>query len=291
MQALSFYLLYPFIYVVATLPFWMLYKVSDFLSYLLGVVGYRKKVILKNLRKSFPEKNEKEVEMLCTHYYRYLCDLTLETFKTLKMTEAEYQERCVFHQQAWLTKLHEEHKNVIIVMGHYGNWEWAGPSFTLNTPYQLVVIYRPLSNPYFDKMMVGMRTRFGTHITPVDKTLREMVANQKEITATAFIADQAASEKNAYWTTFLHQDTAVFTGPEKLARRFNYPVVYMNVRCVGRGYYEITPELLFPQSAMTTENEISETFTKRLEQEIILNPTYWLWSHKRWKHKRKKIVI
>ncbi len=286
MQALSFYLVYPFIYVVASLPFWALYTVSDILSALLRLIGYRKKVILKNLRKSFPKKTEKEIEKLCADYYCYLCDLTLETFKTLKMTEAETQERCVFHQQAWLTKLHVEHKSIIIVMGHYGNWEWAGPSFSLNTPYQLVVIYRPLSNSYFDKMMVSMRTRFGTRITPVDKTLREMVAHQKKITATAFIADQAASAKNAYWTTFLNQDTAVFTGPEKLAKRFNYPVVYMNVRCVQRGYYEVTPELLFAQPESTSENEISEIFTKRLEEEIILNPTYWLWSHKRWKHTR-----
>jgi KDO2-lipid IV(A) lauroyltransferase len=171
-------------------------------------------------------------------------------------------------------------------MGHYGNWEWAGPSFTLTTNFPLVVIYKPLSHRHFEKMMVGMRTRFGTRITPIDRTLRDMVANQKETTATAFIADQNASRKNAYWTTFLHQDTAVFTGPEKLARRFNYPVVYMNVQRKKRGYYEITPELLFDTPSKTTENEISEAFTKRLEKEIIQDPIPWLWSHRRWKHKR-----
>ncbi len=288
MQALTFYLLYPFIYGIASLPFWALYRVSDFLCLLLRLSRYRKHVVLKNLQNSFPEKNEKEIELLCAAYYGYLCDLMLETFKTLKMTEKETQERCVFHKQAWLTKLYEEHRSIIIVMGHYGNWEWAGPSFTLNTPYQLVVIYRPLSHSYFERMMVGMRTRFGTRITPVEKTLRDMVSCQKEVTATAFIADQTATEKNAYWTQFLNQDTAVFTGPEKLAKRFNYPVVYMSVQCVRRGYYEVTPELLFANSGATSENEISESFTNRLEQEIILNPTYWLWSHKRWKHTRKK---
>jgi KDO2-lipid IV(A) lauroyltransferase len=141
---------------------------------------------------------------------------------------------------------------------------------------------------YFEKMMSGMRTRFGTRITPVDKTLRDMVANRGQITATAFIADQTATRQNAYWTTFLNQDTAVFTGPEKLARKFNYPVVYMNVYRVRRGYYEVTPELLFENPANTAENEISEVFTKRLEVEIKRDPVPWLWSHKRWKHKRIK---
>ncbi|HKZ36201.1 MAG TPA: lysophospholipid acyltransferase family protein, partial [Chryseolinea sp.] len=104
-----------------------------------------------------------------------------------------------------------------------------------------------------------------------------------------FIADQTATAKNAYWTHFLNQDTAVFTGPEKLARKFNYPVVFMNVQRIKRGYYEITPELLFSNPATTSENEISEAFTKRLEKEIMRDPIPWLWSHKRWKHKREKV--
>lgn len=171
-------------------------------------------------------------------------------------------------------------------MGHYGNWEWAGPSFTLNTPYQLVVIYRPLSNIYFERMMTRARTKFGTRITPASQTLRDMVANRSQVTATAFVADQTASPENAYWTTFLNQDTAVFTGPEKLATKFNYPVVFVNIKRTRRGHYEVTPELLFPNPKDTKPGEISEIFTKRIENEIIKDPTTWLWSHKRWKHKR-----
>jgi Kdo2-lipid IVA lauroyltransferase/acyltransferase len=287
MQRVTFYILYPFIYLFSLLPFWALYGVSDLFYLLLKVTGYRKAVVIKNLRHSFPEKSDREVAVLGKAYCRYLCDLTLETLKTLNMSEKQTLQRCVFHNQPWLTRFSEEKKSIIIVMGHYGNWEWAGPSFTLSTGFQLVVIYRPLSHPYFEKMTAGMRTRFGTRITPVEKTLRDMVANQKELTATAFIADQATTSKNAfYWTTFLHQDTAVFTGPEKLARRFNYPVVFMNVKRVRRGYYEVTPELLFENPAATTDNEISETFIKRLEREIVLDPVPWLWSHKRWKKKR-----
>lgn len=286
MQAISFYLTYPFIYLIASLPFGVLYKVSDILYYLLRLTGYRQKVVLTNLRNSFPDKGPSEIEALSKAYYRYLCDLILETLKTLKMTEQESRDHCTFHDKEWLNRLFEEKKSFIIVMGHQGNWEWAGPSFTLNTPFQLVVIYRPLTNIYFEKMMVGMRTRFGTRITPVNLTLRDMVANRKQITATAFIADQTAPHDKAYWTTFLHQDTAVFTGPEKLATKFDYPVVYMNVSRPRRGHYEVTPELLFEHPKETTENEISEAFMKRLEKEIILDPTIWLWSHRRWKHTR-----
>jgi Kdo2-lipid IVA lauroyltransferase/acyltransferase len=289
MQAVWFFLLYPFIYLVASMPFPALYRFSDFLYFIIRLTGYRRKVVLTNLHHSFPDKSEREINTMCDEYYRYLCDLILETLKTLKMTEQETRERVTFHRADWLDKLYAEKKSVLIVMGHYGNWEWAGPAFTLSTPFQLVVIYRPLSNIYFEKMMVRMRTRFGTRITPVDKTLRDMVANRHEITATGFIADQTAPKQTAYWTSFLNQDTAVFTGPEKLAKKFNYPVVYMHVRRVRRGYYDVTPHLLVENPGNTAENEISELFTRRLESDIRDNPVPWLWSHKRWKHKRPSL--
>lgn len=287
MQALSYYLLYPLIYLIASLPFWALYTVSDVLYVLLRLSGYRKRVIVNNLKNSFPEKSDKEIAAIANNYYRYLCDLILETLKTLKMGESESRKRCAFHQEPWLTKLHQEGRSIVIVMGHYGNWEWAGPGFALNTPYPLVVIYRPLSHPYFEKMMTGMRTRFGTRITPEEKALRDMVARQKEITATAFIADQTPSDtRNAYWTNFLRQDTPVHAGPEKIARKFNYPMVFMNVKRVRRGYYEIFPELLSDNPKDTAENELTDAFIQRLEKQIAIDPVPWLWSHRRWKWKR-----
>ncbi|MFM9841005.1 MAG: lysophospholipid acyltransferase family protein [Cyclobacteriaceae bacterium] len=285
-QSISFYLIYPFIYLIASLPFGLLYKVSDFFYFLLALSSYRKNVVLENLRHSFPEKSEEEIQSICKSYFKYLCDLIVETLKTLKMTEQESREHCTFHNPEWLVKLCEEKKSIIIVMGHYGNWEWAGPSLTLATKYQLVVIYRPLSNTYFEKMMVGMRTKFGTKITPVNQTLRDMVANRGIVTATAFIADQFPATGGAHWTTFLNQDTGFFVGPEKLGSKFNYPIVYMNIKHPRRGYYEVVPELLFANPKETTEGEITEAFSKRLEKEIMLAPATWLWSHKRWKNKR-----
>jgi KDO2-lipid IV(A) lauroyltransferase len=286
MSALAFYILYPIIYLIASLPFRLLYIFSDFLYLLIRLSGYRRKVVLRNLRNSFPEKSDEEINRICNNFYRYLVDLILETLKTLNMNEKQTRKRVKFHNTDWLDRLYAEKRSLVIVMGHYGNWEWAGPSFTLTTNFQLVVIYRPLSNPYFEKMMTRMRTRFGTRITPAEKTLRDMVACRNEITATAFIADQTASNQNSYWLNFLNQDTLAFTGPEKLSKKFKYPVVYMNVARVRRGYYEITPELLFENPEATAENEITDRFFNRLETEIHLDPVPWLWSHKRWKHKR-----
>jgi KDO2-lipid IV(A) lauroyltransferase len=286
MQAIAFYLVYPFFYLLASLPFRILYGVSDVFFYLLWISGYRRAVVMKNLRNSFPEKSNAEITLIAKQFYRYLADLTLETAKTLTMTEQEAREHCLFHRAEWLDKFYEEKKSFVIVMGHYGNWEWAGPSFSLNNKFQLVVIYRPLSNPYFEKMMVGMRTKFGTRITPAHRTLRDMVAHRALVTATAFIADQTAFPESAFWTTFLHQDTPVFTGTEKLAIKFNYPVVFMHLRRLRRGYYDVTPELLFEHPAQTSPDEISETFTRRLEADIKADPAIWLWSHRRWKYQR-----
>jgi Kdo2-lipid IVA lauroyltransferase/acyltransferase len=287
MQAATFYLAFPFIYLLSLMPFSVLYIISDGLYYIIRLSGYRKKVILKNLKNAFPSRSDGEISSLCNQYYRYLCDLLVETLKTLNMPAKETLKRCTFHQQPWLDQLYKEKKSIMIIMGHYGNWEWAGPCFTLSTNYQLVVVYRPLSHPYFEKMMVGMRTRFGTQITPVDKTLRDMVANRDKITATAFIADQTATSKFAYWMKFLNQDTAVFTGPDRLAKKFNYPVVYMKVTRPKRGHYEVTPELLFHEPKNVADNEVIEKFMNRLELDIMENPVPWLWSHMRWKHKKR----
>jgi len=285
MQALTYYLTYPFIYLVASLPFPILYAVSDFLAWVMAAFGYRKDVIQTNLRNSFPNKSEKEIQSLTRAYYRYLCDLSLETIKTMKMTEEQNKERVVLENPEVMEQLHHQGRSIILMLGHFGNWEWFGPCVTLNTKYQLVVIYRPLTQPYFEKMTTSWRTRFGTEITAVNQTIRTMIANKNRITATAFVADQAAPS-NAYWTTFLNQETSVFTGAEKMATKFNYPIVYLHAKRPRRGYYSIRVEVLFPDPVKTVENEISEAFTRRLELDIVNNPTIWLWSHKRWKNKR-----
>jgi len=176
-------------------------------------------------------------------------------------------------------------------MGHYGNWEWAGSTFTLETDYQLYVIYKPLSNKYWEDLMVKTRTMFGTKLIKVNNTLRDMINNKNEVSATAFIADQTPFPENAYWTKFLNQNTPVFTGAEKISKKLNYPIVFINIIRTKRGYYEIFAELLEQEPKNTAENEISERFINRLEKEIIKKPEIWLWSHRRWKHRKKDVSI
>lgn len=288
MQALSFYLFYPFIYVIASSPFWLLYKISDILFLLVfHLLGYRKKVVWDNLRKSFPKKTEKEIKNIRREFYRYLCDLIMETFKTITWNEKQARSRVRMHNTELLDSFYEKGQSIIIVMGHLGNWEWAGPCFSLYCKHQLFVVYYPLTNPYFEKVLKRSRTKFNTKIVQRKDTLRSMIANKKTISATALIADQAPRPVNtAVWMEFLNQDTAVFNGPEKIAKMMGYPVVYMNVNRVRRGYYEVTPTTLFEQPKETEDNEITKVFNNLLAQDIMKKPETWLWSHRRWKNKR-----
>jgi KDO2-lipid IV(A) lauroyltransferase len=268
------------------LPLRVLYKVSDGLYYLLRWSGYRKKVVLENLRNSFPEKSGTEIDALAEDYYRFLSDLIIEVLKSMNISEREMRERCIFHYPEWMDKFHAEGKSLILMMGHFCNWEWAAPIFMLQGKHQLWVIYRPLSNKYFERMIYKLRTRFGARMTPINQTLRDMVANRKDLTATAFVSDQSATPVNAYWMEFLHQETAVFTGAEKLAIKFDYPVCYAKMTRLQRGRYELSFELMCPTPRDTSENQISHVFMKRLEKDIHEDPARWLWSHRRWKHKR-----
>jgi KDO2-lipid IV(A) lauroyltransferase len=290
MGTIGYYLVLPFIYLISIIPFPVFYLLSDFLFFILYyVVAYRKKVVYTNLKKSFPEKTEEELKNIGKKYYRYLCDLLLETFKTLTISRAQAIQRCAFTDETkkLFTRLFEENRSCIIVMGHFGNWEWAGNTFSLICRQPLYVIYHPLSNKNFDDLMYTMRTRFGTKLYAMKDTMREMIRNRGEINATAFIADQTPPPEGAYWTNFLHQDTPVFTGTEKIARKLNFPVVYVSVFRKKRGFYEVNAEILVDRPSETRENEISELHTRKLETDIKKQPELWLWSHRRWKHQRK----
>ena len=212
----------------------------------------------------------------------------LETFKTLTISKKEAIKRCAFSKETIeiFNQLNGKKQSCIIVMGHYGNWEWAGNTFSLICKQQLYVIYHPLSNKQFDKLMYKMRTSFGTKLYAMKDTMREMIKNRHEINATAFIADQTPPPEGAYWTKFLNQDTPVFLGTEKIAQKLNLPVVYVTVNRKKRGFYEVNSEILVSDSKNTREGEISELHTKKLEADIHKQPEIWLWSHRRWKHQR-----
>ena len=289
MPVISYYIVLPFIYLLSALPFRALYILSNGMYvFLYHITGYRKKVVITNLKNSFPEKTEDEINAICKQYYSYLCDLFLETFKTLTISKKSMLKHCYFHPEAQklFDRLADENKSVILVLGHLGNWEWAGNTFSLCCRHQLYVIYHPLRNKQFDGLMYKMRSHFGTKLIAKKDTFRTMLAQKGELNATAFIADQTPFPDNAYWVRFLNQDTPVFKGTEIIAKKINYPIVYVNVNRIKRGYYELNAEMLCENPAATADEEITLMHTRRLEQDIIARPETWLWSHKRWKHKR-----
>lgn len=287
MGAVVYYIFLPVLYLLSLLPFWALYGISDFLFFVVyRIAGYRKKVVYQNLKNSFPEKSEAELNAIMYKFYAFFCDLIVETLKTLTIGEKALRKHISFDDVTLFEKYSKEKQSVIIVMGHLGNWELGGARFSLLPYHRLYVIYHPLSNKNFNNLIVHMRTRLGNRLYAMSEVLRGMVRDRGELTATAFIADQTPQPNGAYWTTFLNQDTPVFTGTEKIAQKFKYPVIYLSINRPKRGRYTMECELLVEKPELTAENEISELHTKRLEKDIIENPEIWLWTHRRWKHKR-----
>lgn len=287
MNTIGYYIALPFIYGISLLPYPLLYLFSDFLYLILyRIAAYRRDVVYQNLKKSFPEKSEQQLKNLENKFYHYFFDLMLETIKTLSISSKSVLKRVKFDRNEAFKHYAEKNQSVIIVMGHYGNWELAGARFSQDPYHRLYVIYHPLKNKYFDQLVYHMRTRLGNKLYAMNESFRGMVRDRNELTATAFIADQTPSPKGAYWTNFLNQDTPVFVGTAKIARKLNYPVVYVSVHRLKRGYYELKGEILIDDPGKMSEDEISEIHTKRLEQDINEEPYLWLWTHRRWKHKR-----
>ena len=287
MNALLYYLALPMLYLISLMPFRLMYGFSDGLYVLVySVLRYRKKVVLSNLRKAFPEKGDEEIQLICRRFYRYLCDLTLEGFKNLTISPAGLKKHILFEDTSIFEKYKAAGQSIIIVLGHFGNWELAGPRFSLEPIHSLYVVYHPISNPYFDRLTYRMRTRLGMQLYSMKNTFRGMLNNREACTATAFIADQTPSARNTHWMEFLRQDTAIFTGPGRLARRFKYPVIYISINRLGRGLYKIESELLAEKPEELTEEQITALYIRRLEKDILAQPELWLWTHRRWKRHR-----
>lgn len=290
MQGIIYYLALPFIYLISLMPFWLLYRISDGMYILLYyIIGYRKKVVYKNLKKSFPDKTETEIKAIEKNFYKHLCDLMLEILKGLTISAKSASERCVMSTelQDIFKKYYEQKISVVGVMGHWGNWEWGSNAFSLLKQQQLYGIYHPLSNKYFDSMILRMRSRLGTKLIAMNDTYKEMIRKRNEINVTTFIADQTPSGANAYWTTFLNQNTPILWGVEKIAKKMNMPVVFISVDKLKRGYYHMHAEVLTDEPRLLPDGQLTELHTKKLEKDIIYKPEIWLWSHRRWKHKRK----
>ncbi|MDP3431605.1 MAG: lysophospholipid acyltransferase family protein, partial [Bacteroidota bacterium] len=273
-------------------PFWLLYICAD-LIYLISyyVVGYRKKIVLRNLKNSFPKKSDQEIHRIAIAFYRHFADLVVETIKSFQISEETLKKRIRYKNPEVLNELYVQGKSVALLSGHYGNWEWtmAMPKFI---QHQLNVIYRPMQNKQIDTFMKKVRSRFGMLLIPAKTSLRTMLEIEKtgQLSATYYLADQTALYDTKYWMMFLNQETPVFPGPEKVASRLKQAVVFMDIQKVQRGYYEVEFTKLFDDASQTKEFEVTKTHVKFLEEIIRKRPEFWLWSHKRWKHTRPEYI-
>ena len=289
MHSLLYYLLYPLLRIISLLPCPILYFISDILYLALYyVAGYRKKVVYQNLNNSFPELTGDVIQNIAKEFYHNFCDILLETAKSLSISKNGIMRHCTFAPGSYgiFEKLYSKNKHVIIVMGHTGNWEYALLSMSARSSYLVQTVYQRLSNKKFDTLMYHSRSRFGARPIEMRSVTKNMLSPKKKLTTTTFVADQSSPPEYCYWTKFLNQDTPVYLGTEKIAVKLNYPVVFANVKRTKRGFYEIFTELLTENAAETSEGEITTLHTRKLEQAIREQPSNWLWSHRRWKHKR-----
>jgi Kdo2-lipid IVA lauroyltransferase/acyltransferase len=289
MDAVGYYVFYAINWVITLLPLRVLYVFADFLFFVLyHFPSYRRNVVATNLKNAFPEKSEEELKIVGKKFYRHLADMMVETFKLTHMSDDELKRRFTFSNLGIIHKLHDEKRDIVAVLGHYNNWEWP-TMLPFYLKYKTIIIYKPLQNKYFDKHILNQRTKYGIVLTPTSQVIREIVNNKNSgiNTVSVFLADQIPARGDIrYWTKFLNQDTAIYTGPEKIAAKYNMALVYFHIQKVKRGYYNLNIELLLDQTAGLPEYEVTEKHVRKLEEIIRDKPEFWLWSHRRWKHKK-----
>lgn len=274
------------------LPFFVLYGFSNFAYFIIyQIVGYRKNVVIENLQNSFPEKSELEIKHIAKDFYQHIADLFIEFLKGYSISKDEINDRVKMMNLDVIKNYTDKNQSVIIVTGHISNWEWLLHPLNLSG-IPMDIVYQKLSNPFFNKLTLFIRSRFT--ITPLiekQDTLRRTI-DRKDITRALVLgSDQSPQNwKSAYWTTFLNQDSGFFTGTERIARKYDYPVFFSEMRRIRRGFYEIE----FTEIAKPTEFQnltmgaITERFVRILDKSIHKYPSDYLWSHRRWKHKRNE---
>lgn len=274
------------LWLIALLPIRVLYLISDFLflvTYFL--IGYRRKVVRENLIKAFPEESLLEIKAIERKFYRYLTDYFIESIYLLNMQLKECNKRYSYENIELLDELYAKGKDVVLTTSHYGNWEWAANLCTF-MKYDLLGIYKPLSNKLFDRLFVHLRSRYGGLPISMKNTLRSLVAYRSKGDRFALytVGDQRPIREDLNcWMTFLNQDTPIITGWERIARKFNLAVVFMDVDRIKRGYYSVKLKLICEDPNELPNFKIAEKYMREVEKMVYRKPENYLWSHKRWK--------
>jgi KDO2-lipid IV(A) lauroyltransferase len=288
MDRITFILFYLFAMLIGLLPFPLLYKLSDFLSFILRkVIKYRKAVVIENLEKSFPDIGKEELGRITRRFYLNLSDVLLEGIKSFTISRKQVMARHRILNPEIVQPYLDAGMGIIGGTAHYGNWEWGSLSPGLFINSKLIAFYKPLSNKRFDKFVRDSRSRFGTILTSIRETTKAFTDNHGYPVIYIMVADQSPSNlRMAYWVNFLGRDTAFLHGPEKYARINSYPVIYAAIRRVKRGFYEMDLSVIVEDPSTLPEGEITRLYAEKLESLIKEDPANWLWSHKRWKLSR-----
>lgn len=290
-----YYLLYGIFYLHALLPLRALYVLSDILYVLLYyLVRYRRKMVRKNLTHAFPDKPANEILATERKFYRFLCDYYVETIKLLHISDEEILRRMKFENPELINRITKGGNSCFLSLGHYGNWEFV-PSIGYHLSPDVVQgkIYKRLNNNGFEHFFLKLRSRFIPKSIEMKDAFRTIAKNKQEgkKMVIGFVTDQRPPRYyDEYWTTFLHQDTHVLTGMERIARQFGFAVVYLDIRRVKRGYYSGSFSLITPDASAEPEFAVMEKYMRKLEETILRDPAYWLWSHNRWKFTRIRPV-
>ena len=278
---------YILILPLSLLPYPLLYLLSDiFFLIMYRVIGYRKEVVFANLRNSFPNKSKQELKKIMSDFYRHLCDIIMESVKGFTISEKQLRKRLIIKNPEFSNYFADKRQSIIFVGGHYNNWEICAQAFAMYSNHKCIGIYKPLSNAFINDKIYTSRSKYGMHLISMKQT-KKSFEDGDEPKAIVFGSDQnPANPKRAHWVQFLNQDTGVLFGVERYAKEYDWPVVFVSIRKAKRGYYEVEYSLVTDNPNEEPHGKITEDFTKKLEQDIINQPQYWLWSHKRWKHKR-----
>ena len=271
------------------LPFGALYLISNIFSFFLYyIVRYRRGVVRKNLKISFPKKELFEIIRIEKEFYKYLCDYFLETLTLVYIKPSILQKKIKFTNPEVLDKYFERKQSIILVAAHYGNWEMTAlmPHFI---KHKGLAVYKPQSNKGFDKFFIRLRQRFGLEAVPMAEIGKKLFKYSKQgiPTITYLLSDQRPDRFNVrYWTMFLNQETPMILGPEKLSVKMDFPVFFLENKRISRGYYEATFKLIEESPKLTQEFEITEKLSVYLNNIINNDPIPWFWVHRRWKHRR-----
>lgn len=280
-------------YLLSLLPFWMHYLLSDLLYVILyRMIGYRKTVVRSNLATSFPEKSEVELRKIERDFYHFFGDYIAESVKLMTISRWNLKKRLVFKGTDVVNEVIESGQSCAVYMGHYCNWEYVTSLPLWVTPKaHCGQIYHPIENKDFDRLFLRLRQRQGSQSIPMQDTLRRLLEYRKEKQETiiGFISDQKPHWVNIHhWVDFLHHDTPVLTGTERIVRKLNYAVFYLDMHRVRRGYYEAEFKLITRQPQEMGDYELTDAYFAMLEASICRDPAFWLWSHNRWSRTREE---